>query len=546
MFKMSYYVPTNKRFLFKKSMKTCFCPHKKSLTLEKLRGTSTIKIRERILYCTRFAVTLRYRSIRMIAKERTYIAIDLKSFYASVECVERGLDALTTRLVVADESRTDKTICLAVSPALKAYGLPGRPRLFEVRQRMAQLAHTHPELPQDYIVAPPRMALYMKYSTQIYRIYLRHVSSADIHVYSIDEVFIDVTNYLPLLGITAQEMAMRMIRQVLSETGITATAGIGTNLYLAKVAMDIVAKRIPADVHGVRIAQLNEQTYREQLWGHRPLTTFWRMGSGIAQRLARMNIYTMGQLARFSLTHEDLLYRMFGVNAELIIDHAWGWEPCSIADIKSYRPESSSICSGQVLNSAYDADKALTVLREMVYQLSLDLVERGVAANTLTLYVGYDRESLLRPEIAAAYKGAVVMDHYGRQVPKPAHGNYRFPVPTSSSRLLTQALLDIYNRIVNQQLLVRRLNLTAGQLVSQAEADKLQCAPRQLDLFVDNETIIRQEQAERKQMERERNVQKALLNIKHRFGKNAILMGTSFKEGATARERNQSIGGHHE
>ncbi len=482
----------------------------------------------------------------MTAKKRTYIAIDLKSFYASVECIERSLDPLTTRLVVADESRTDKTICLAVSPALKAYGLPGRPRLFEVRQRMAELAHTHPELPQDYIVASPRMALYMKYSTQIYGIYLRHVSSADIHVYSIDEVFIDATDYLPLLGITGQEMAMHMIRQVMAETGITATAGIGTNLYLAKVAMDIVAKRIPADAQGVRIAQLNEQTFREQLWGHQPLTAFWRMGSGIACRLAQMNIHTMGQLARFSLTHEDVLYRTFGVNAELIIDHAWGWEPCTIADIKSYSPESTSICSGQVLNSAYEAEKALTVMREMVCQLSLDLVERGMAASSLTLYVGYDCASLRRTEIAASYTGPVVVDRYGRQVPKPAHGIHRFPMPTSSARLLTQAMLEIYHRVVNKNLLVRRLNLTAGQLVSQAEADKQQCAPRQLDLFADNETIIRQEQREREQLKRERNVQKALLNIKHRFGKNAILKGTSFKEGATARERNQSIGGHHE
>lgn len=474
--------------------------------------------------------------------QRTYIAIDLKSFYASVECVERGLDAMRTRLVVADESRTDKTICLAVSPALKAYGIPGRPRLFEVVQRVRDINRQQPGLNLDYIVAPPRMALYMQYSTRIFSIYLRHISDKDIHVYSVDEVFIDATPYLPVLGITAHEFALRMIREVFLETGITATAGIGTNLYLAKVAMDIVAKHVEGDKDGVRIAELDELKYRQQLWDHRPLTDFWRLGRGTEAHLARMNIYTMGQLARLSLTHEEWLFREFGVNAELLIDHAWGWEPVGIADIKAYRPATNSLSSGQVLSCPYTAEKARVVVQEMIEGLSLDLLERRLVCRGVDLYVGYDRESLNRP----GYEGPVVADHYGRLVPKPAHGSHGLERPTNSRRELTDAVLEIFDRVVDKRLFVRRMTLAVQQVITEEEAEKQVRKPRQLELFTDYEAEQRQEAERNARLERERKVQQAMLDIKKRFGKNAILHGISFAEGATARERNKQIGGHHE
>ncbi len=478
-------------------------------------------------------------------QDRTYIAIDLKSFYASVECMERGLDPLTTRLVVADVSRTDKTICLAVSPALKAYGIPGRPRLFEVKQKLAEVHCRQPELPTDYVVAKPQMALYIRYSTRIYGIYLRFIAPEDIHVYSIDEVFMDVTNYLSMYRMSAHELAMKMIREVLCETGITATAGIGTNMYLAKVAMDIVAKHIPADKDGVRIAELDEMEYRRKLWSHTPLTSFWRVGHGLAARLESIGIHNMGQLARYSLKYEDYLYKVFGVNAELLIDHAWGYEPCTIEAIKAYKPEVNSLGSGQVLQCAYTAENARTVVKEMADQLALDLVASRRMAEGLTLTVWYDRESLERADIRARYAGPVAVDHYGRQVPKPTHGTQRFCGYSSSSKVLIDTAMSLFDKIVNPVLLIRRLSLTAQHVVSEEAAEKKNHQPRQLSLFDDNEAIAAAEEKHQQELDKERRMQKALLEIKSRFGKNAILKGVSYKDGATARERNEQIGGHH-
>ncbi|MGM9694405.1 MAG: DNA methylase [Alloprevotella sp.] len=494
-------------------------------------------------------------------KPRTYIAIDLKSFYASVECVERGLDPLTTNLVVADESRTEKTICLAVSPSLKAYGIGGRARLFEVVQRMKEVnalrrsrrggqrftgkswddteLRERPDLEIDYIRAMPRMAFYIDYSTRIYRVYLKYVSAEDIHVYSIDEVFMDVTNYLGTYKMTAHELAMTIVRDVLKTTGITATAGIGTNLYLAKVAMDIVAKHLPADEDGVRIAELDEMSYRRLLWNHRPLTDFWRIGHGIADRLAAFGLDTMGKIARCSLLNEELFYRLFGVNAELLIDHAWGWEPCSMAAVKAYRPRTHSLSSGQVLTCPYTPEKALVVLMEMADGLALDLLDKGLTTNHLVLYVGYDTQSLtLHPD----YDGEVTTDRYGRKTPKHAGGRVTLEEHTSSSRIITEAVVKLFRRLVNPDLLIRRVNLTVAHLMDEnAEKKKL---PVQLDLFTDYEELRRREQQKKKSLEKERKMQKTVLALKKRFGKNAILKGVSFREGATARERNQQIGGH--
>ncbi len=492
--------------------------------------------------------------------ERIYVAIDLKSFYASVECVSRGLDPMTTNLVVADLSRTSKTICLAVSPSLKSWGIPGRPRLFEVEQRVGQINAlrrqqapgrcfsgkswdhpqlcVHPELELDYIVAPPRMALYMQTSASIYEIYLKYISPQDIHVYSIDEVFLDITGYLKTYGLSAWELTRKIILDVLSSTGITATAGIGTNLYLCKVAMDIKAKHIPPDENGVRIAQLDEMDYRRSLWAHRPLTDFWRVGRGYAKKLEAHGLYTMGDIARCSLGrpgdfhNEDLLYKLFGVNAELLIDHAWGWESCTIAQIKAYRPGSHSIGSGQVLQSPYPFDKARLVLREMADSLSLDLVEKQLAASQIILTIGYDREN-------TSYQGATVTDHYGRKIPKHAHGSVNLPRQTSSTRLITDAAMDLFDRITDHSLLIRRLNIVAGNVVREEEARQAN-AMQQLDLFAPPEDTQAQEDA----LEREKRRQQALLSIQHKYGKNAILKGTSFREGATARDRNQQIGGH--
>lgn len=497
---------------------------------------------------------------------RTYLAIDLKSFYASVECKERGLDPLSTNLVVADVSRTEKTICLAVSPSLKAYGIGGRARLFEVVQRLREVngerrmrtsghrltgksyddneLKTHPDWEVDYIAAPPQMAKYIECSDKIQDIYLKYIAPEDIHIYSIDEVFIDVTAYLASYKMTAHELAMTIIRDVLKQTGITATAGIGTNLYLAKIAMDIVAKHIPADEDGVRIAELDEMTYRKQLWDYRPLNKFWRVGRGIADKLALYGIDTMGKIARCSINNEELLYRLFGVNAELLIDHAWGWEPCTIDYIKAYRPTTNSLSSGQVLHCAYTFDKAKVVVREMADAAALDLLSKRLVADQIVLTIGYDVENLTNPEIRAKYSGAVTTDHYGRQVPKHAHGTANIGRFTSSSRLITDVVMNLYSKIVNPDLLIRRINLTTNHVVGEGQADNRTSQPVELDLFTDYEAIEKERQKEEQALAKERRMQETILDIKHRFGKNSILKGVNFDEGATAIERNKQIGGH--
>lgn len=499
-------------------------------------------------------------------EDKTYIAIDLKSFYASVECVERGLDPLTTNLVVADMSRTEKTICLAVSPALKALGIPGRPRLFEVVQRVKEInlqrrykapgriftgksfnapeLAANPALELDYIVARPQMAHYMKFSTDIYKIYLQYVAPEDIQVYSIDEVFIDATNYLPACKLTAREFAVQIILDVLQSTGITATAGIGTNLYLCKVAMDIDAKHIQPDENGVRISELNERSYRERLWEHRPLTDFWRVGRGYADRLEANGMFTMGDVAMRSLYDEDRLYKLFGVNAELLIDHAWGWEPCTIADIKAYKPSSNSISSGQVLQYAYSFEKARLVVREMTEGLVLDLVDKGLVTDQLVLTVGYDRENLADPNRRGAYKGEVATDYYGRAVPKKAHGSINLKKQTSSTKIIARAAMELFDRIVDKDLTVRRMYVVANRVVPESEAAQTRSESEQLSLFTDYAALERERQAEDEALAREKRLQKAVLNIKRKFGKNSILKGMSFEEGATARERNKQIGGH--
>ena len=493
--------------------------------------------------------------------ERVYAAIDLKSFYASVECVERGLDAMTAHLVVADAARTEKTICLAVSPALKAHGIGGRSRLFEVVQRVQEVNRArrrayrgrlrgealdaptlaaHPEQALGYHIAPPRMALYLEYSTRIYRIYLKYVAPEHIHVYSIDEVFLELTPYLSVYHIGARELTARIIRDVLNTTGITATAGLGTNLYLAKVAMDILAKHAEPDANGVRIAELDEASYRHRLWCHRPLTDFWRVGHGYAEKLASQGLYTMGDVARRSLSCEDSLYSLFGVNAELLIDHAWGWEPCTLADIKAYKPAVHSLSSGQVLERPYTAAQGRLIVREMADLLALELVDKGLVTNHVTLYAGYDVESLSRPDIT--YRGPVRTDHYGRRVPKPAHGSCRLPGYTSSSRRITEALLSIYDREVQPQLLLRRFTLAVHHVVPEQDAPAAQ--PTQLELFVNPEEQTRQRREQAQQLEREHKMQQAMLGIRKKFGKNAILRGMNLEEGATTIKRNRQIGGH--
>ncbi len=497
---------------------------------------------------------------------RTYIAIDLKSFYASVECVDRGLDPLTTNLVVADSSRTEKTICLAVSPSLKSYGVGGRARLFEVVQKVREVNYQrrmnipygvftgkswrnpelleHPDWELDYIVAPPRMARYMQMSAQIYSVYLKYIAPEDIHVYSCDEVFMDVTAYLSTYKKTPHELAMTIVRDVLKQTGITATAGIGTNMYLCKVAMDIVAKHIPADKDGVRIAELDEKSYREKLWNHRPLTDFWRCGKGIAQKLAMYGIETMGQIARLSVKNEDVLYKLFGVNAELLIDHAWGWEPCTMDYIKSYRPETNSLSSGQVLHEPYTFKKARVVIKEMADAISMDLLDKGLVTDQLVVTVGYDRTSLENPEIRAKYHGPVVKDYYGREVPKSAHGTANLNRQTSSTTLIMTAVENLFDRIVNKNLLVRRLNITTNHVIPESRVKKQDDKMVQLDLFTDYETLAKQKKEEEERLAKERRMQEALLAIKKQFGKNAILRGLNFEDGATAKDRNEQIGGH--
>lgn len=503
--------------------------------------------------------------------ERTYIAIDLKSFYASVECIERGLDPMTTNLVVADRSRTEKTICLAVSPSLKAYGIPGRARLFEVVQKIREVnekrrqavpghkligsscqeseLRKNPQLEADYVTAPPQMARYMEISGKIYQIYLKYIAPEDIHVYSIDEVFIDVTSYLKPYGITARELAMKMILDVLENIGITAAAGIGTNLYLAKVAMDIMAKHIPADENGVRIAQLDEMSYRRQLWSHRPLTDFWRVGKGYARKLEAHGLYTMGDIARCSLGktgdyyQEELLYELFGVNAELLIDHAWGWEPCTMADIKAYRPQSSSMGSGQVLQCPYPFAKARLVAREMADMLALDLVDKGLVASQIVLTVGYDIDNLKDPDLRRQYSGEVTTDMYGRKIPKHAHGTINLNGYTSSTRQILQGVTDLFDRIVDQKLLIRRINMAVEHVIPESQAEN-KAQFQQIDLFTDYEAICRKQEKEEAKREREKRMQKAVLEIKKKFGKNAVLRGMSLEKGATARDRNCQIGGH--
>ena len=491
---------------------------------------------------------------------RQYLAIDLKSFYASVECVERKLDPLDTCLVVADALRTEKTICLAVSPALKEYGTGGRPRLFEVVQKVREANYqrgrngksyskavldSHSDIAVDYIVAPPRMAYYIEYSTRIYEVYLRYIAPEDIHVYSIDEVIMDVTNYLQTYKLTAHELAVKMIREVLSETGIIATAGIGTNMYLCKIAMDIVAKKMPADKDGVRIAELDEMSYRRQLWEHTPLTDFWRVGRGIANRLAKYGILTMGDIARCSLTNEDFLYELFGVNAELLIDHAWGWEPVTMDYVKSYCPEAKSLSSGQVLTCAYTSAQARNVVLEMADSVSLELIDKRLVTDQLVLTVGYDIESLANPEIRAKYHGKITTDHYGRQVPVHAHGTINIDRHTSSGKILIEKVAELYYRIINPDLLVRRLTLSINHLISE---DNIKDKPKtvQLDLFTDYEELKRQQEIEEAELSKERRRQEAVLRIKKMFGKNAILKGLNYTDGATQRDRNQQIGGHHE
>lgn len=499
-------------------------------------------------------------------KERTYLAIDLKSFFASVECVERGLDPLTTNLVVADASRTEKTICLAVSPSLKAFGLPGRPRLFEVIAQVAAVnaqrrqqapgrrltgsshfaaeLQRQPALAVDYIVTPPQMAKYLAYSSRVYAVYLRHVAPEDIHVYSIDEVFIDATDYLTTLRCTARQFAMRLILEVLQETGITATAGIGSNLYLSKIAMDIVAKHIPPDRNGVRVAMLNEESYRRLLWDHRPITDFWRVGPGYAKKLARYGLFTMGDIARCSLGrpeelhNEELLYRLFGVNAELLIDHAWGWEPCTIAEIKAYRPRSASLSSGQVLPEPYPHEKAGLIVREMADQLSLELVEKGLVCRQFQLDICYDAENLSAPAQKKNYRGPVKTDRYGRSVPAAAHGSANLTIPASSARVLMQMAAELFERITEPTLSIRKITVAAVGLLGREELDTAE--GEQLDFF--GSYSDREEQKAR--LARELSGQQAIVSLRQKFGKNAVLRGIDLQDGATAIGRNRQIGGH--
>ena len=498
--------------------------------------------------------------------EKKYLCIDLKSFFASVECVERGLNPLTTNLVVADPGRTEKTICLAVTPSLKAYGIPGRARLFEVVSKVAavnkerqlkakknfsnksfdsEALKNDDTLELSYIVAPPRMAKYIEYSTKIYDIYLKYVAPEDMHIYSIDEVFIDITGYLSTSKLTAHEFAITIIRDVLSSTGITATAGIGTNMYLAKIAMDIMAKKMPADKDGVRIAELDEVSYRKELWGHKPLTDFWRIGKGYAKKLHANNLYTMGDIARCSLDKfgEDKLYKLFGINAELLIDHAWGYEPCTIDDIRKYRPENKSISEGQVLHCPYDFEKTRIIVREMLEILSLKLVEEKFVTDQIVLTVGYDIENLTNPHILKEYDGEITIDPYGRKVPKHSHGSVNLEEHTSSTQIIIDKTLELYDKIVNPKLLIRRLTVAANHVIYETDVVKRDSF-EQMDLFTDYEKIQKKQKAESARLKKERAIQETTLYIKDKFGKNALLKGFNLKEGATSIQRNKQIGGH--
>ena len=494
-------------------------------------------------------------------KQHIYVAIDLKSFYASVECQERGLNPITTNLVVADKSRTEKTICLAVSPSLKQYGIPGRARLFEVVQKVKEVnierkrkapnqAFTgssyddialkkNPDLELSYIVAPPRMSHYMKCSTDIYNVYLKWFSSEDIYVYSIDEVFIDITHYLKTYNMKARELVTKVIQDVYETTGITATAGIGTNLYLCKVAMDIVAKHVEPNKNGVRIAGLDEMTYRKLLWDHRPITDFWRVGKGYSKKLEEHRIYTMGDIARVSIQNEELLYKLFGINAELLIDHAWGWEPVTTKQIKAYKPTTNSISSGQVLHCPYNFEQTRLIVKEMTELLTLDLVEKNLVTNQIVLTVGYDIENLTDPYISNSYNGEITIDRYGRKIPKHAHGTINLDHKTSSTKIIMEAIMKLYERIMNKKLLVRRINITANNVVNE-ETIKQEKSFEQIDLF----TNYQEKEKKSKEEQTEKELQKAMIDIKKKYGKNAILKGMNLQEGGTTIERNGQIGGH--
>ena len=498
----------------------------------------------------------------MQEEQKIYVSIDLKSFYASVECRERGLDPLTTNLVVADSSRTEKTICLAVSPALKKYGIPGRARLFEVVQKVKEInadrkrrapghiftgksineleLNKNSSLQLDYIAAPPRMAYYMQYSTQIYNVYLKYFAPEDIYVYSIDEVFCDVTHYLKTYNMTARKLVTKVIQDVYETTGITATAGIGTNMYLCKVAMDIVAKHVKPDKNGVRIAGLDEMSYRKLLWNHRPITDFWRVGKGYANKLEQHRIYTMGDVAKTSIYNEELLYKLFGVNAELLIDHSWGWECVTIDSIKAYKPTTNSICSGQVLHCPYNYENTRLIVKEMTELLSLDLVKKNLVTNQIVLEIGYDIDNLTDPEIKGKYNGEVTTDRYGRKVPKHAHGTINIDHKTSSTKIIMEATVNLYERIINKDLLVRRLNITANNVTN--IADEKEKSYEQIDLFTNYEEVNKN----RKKEADELRIQKAMIDIKQRYGKNAIVKGMNLQKEGTTIERNGQIGGHRE
>ena len=458
----------------------------------------------------------------MDTKKRIYACIDLKSFYASAECVARGLDPLTADLVVADKTRTDKTICLAVSPSLKSYGISGRARLFEVNQRLEQVRRSTGKK-VDFIIAPPRMAYYVKVSSEIYSIYLEYLSAEDIHVYSIDEVFMDLTDYLSFYNMSAHELVMKMVRTVLERTGITATAGIGTNMYLTKIAMDIVAKHVDADSDGVRIAELNERKFREFLWGYKPLTDFWGIGRRTADRLRRYGLETMGDIARRSIEDEEFFYKVFGIDGEIMIDHAWGIEPVTMKDIKNYRTSTSSLSSGQVLSTAYKVKNARLVVKEMADNMVFDLVRKELLTASMTLTIIYDAKSLESMD----YKGNIVYDPYGRPMPEAAHGTVNFGSPTSSSTKIISGITDLFDRIVDSELLVRRIYISANNTVSEKGTG------RQLDMFTDPE-----------KEEKEYKIQKAALEIREKYGKNSLIKGMNLEEGGTAIERNSQIGGH--
>lgn len=499
--------------------------------------------------------------------ERKYLCIDLKSYYASVECVARGLDPMVTNLVVADISRTEKTICLAVSPALKSFGIPGRIRLFEVNQKVRDINYERrmkipakqfwdksydirelekdPTLELDFIIAPPRMRAYMEQSAAIYDIYLKYFAPEDIHVYSIDEVFIDLTSYLEFYKRSPHDLASEIVADVYQQTGITATVGIGTNMYLAKVAMDILAKKMPADAKGMRIAELDEISYRYEMWEHEPIRDFWRVGSGYTRKLHAAGLYTMGDIARYSLTQqgEDCLYKLFGVNAELLIDHAWGWEPCTMADVKSYRPMTNSLSSGQVLHEAYTAEKARVIVMEMTDRLVLDMVDKGISTDQLILTIGYDRESLQDPQFRKNYKGEIVVDHYGREIPKHTHGTRNLEKHSSSSAEIIEAMMELYDRIIDSALLVRRVTIAVNNVLSEAELERRK-KPEQLDLFTDIEAEEKRRKDERAQYQKEKQLQQAILHVHKKYGKNALLKGMNLLEGATMKDRNEQVGGH--